>query len=280
MFNSQTASALPENVVRIRLREFYTSAAAIIIPIDDSKVYLPERSWTKTFAEGLQKIDLAHSAVLEVGVGSGINMAGLILSKAPPREFIGTDIAHDAVSASAALAAQHGMSARLLQSDLLDGIDGATLTKISDIVGCIPQVPRHKCEIANDREKSDYYEETGIKEDAFGLGLVARLLDQSIARAPHVRVTLNIAGRPGAERITDLFADRSMSHEIIHRRVVQQDPTTCLASLAEIEQDSGIDFHFYKDAEGKKEIGATEAEKLRAGGVPIYHNLYVIQAKL
>ena len=278
MYNTSTESK--DSFVRIRLREFYTSAAGIIIPIDDSKVYLPERSWTKTFAEGLQKISLAGSCVLEVGVGSGINMAGLILGKTPPRDFIGTDIAHDAVSASAALAAEHSMQARLLQSDLLDGVDSKTLEQISDIVGCIPQVPRHKCEIATDREKSDYYEETGIKEDAFGLGLVARLLDQTIARAPQARVTLNIAGRPGAERITDLFADRSMNHEIIHRRVVQQDPTTSLASLAEIEQESGVDFHFYKDAEGKKEIGASEAEKLRADAVPIYHNLYVIQARL
>jgi methylase of polypeptide subunit release factors len=275
--NSEASSP---NVTLVHLRDFYRRSADIIIPTDNTKVYLPDHAWTETFAEGLQKCGLADASVLEVGVGSGINMAGLMLVPHPPRSFIGTDIADDAVTASGQVSKANRIGATLLQSDLLGALDDKTLKGVDHIIGCIPQVPRHKGEMHEDRELSDYYEETGIKEDAFGLGLVARLLDQVAERAPHTTVTLNIAGRPGEERIRDLFADRSMEPRTLHCRVVRQDAGTCLASLAEIEEQTGQDFHFFKDAGGNQEINAREAEPLRSAGVPVYHNLYVLQARL
>lgn len=264
----------------VRLRDFYRQSADIVIPVDNSKVYLPDHSWTETFAEGLRRCPLLNSVVLEVGVGSGINMAGLMLAKRPPRDFIGLDIADDAVSASAQVAGNHRIRAHLLQSDLLSAVDDAALSRVDHIIGCIPQVPRHKGEMHDDRELSDYYEETGIKEDAFGLGLVARLLDQVVERAPNTVVTLNVAGRPGEARINEMFADRALDHKKLYCRVVKQDADTCLASLAEIEEQTGQDFCFYADEKGLESINAREAEARRVEGTAIYHKLYVIQAVL
>lgn len=276
----QVSTQDADDVTLVHLREFYRQSADIVIPVDNSKVYLPDHSWTETFAEGLRRASLSGASVLEVGVGSGINMAGLMLAARPPRDFIGLDIADDAVYASKHVAATHNIGARLIQSDLLDAVDDAALRRVDHIIGCIPQVPRHKGEMHDDRELSDYYEETGIKEDAFGLGLVARLLDQVAERAPHAPVTLNVAGRPGEARINEMFAERAMDHKQLHCRVVKQDAGTCLASLAEIETQTGQDFRFYGDAKGFESINAREAEARRVEGTPIFHKLYVIQAGL
>jgi methylase of polypeptide subunit release factors len=291
MSNIQTASALTlsaGNLTQVPLRDFFQSSAQIIIPVDNSKVFLPDPSWSKTFAAGLQAFEkhtankrgFAGSHVIEVGVGSGINMAGLMLHPAPPSHFIGTDIAPSAVAASAGLAQAHGMNAALLQSDLLGSVPSRALERTDYIIGCIPQVPRHSGEITDERDLSDYYEETGIPEDAYGLGLIARLLDQAKTRAPQAELVLNIAGRPGEDRLSPMFAQHGYKVSAIHTSVVRQDPGTCLNSLAEIEDKSGLRFHFFRDTQARHEINAHEAEALRTAGQPIYHNLHVLAARL
>lgn len=264
----------------VSLRDFFKEAADVKIPVDNSKVFLPDRSWSMTFAKGLQAIDFSQSHVLEVGVGSGVNLAGLITCKKPPVSFIGTDLVMDAVSASAELAQGWGWNVRLIQSDLLDNLDGVTLSKITDIIACIPQVPVNANTLQSTRELSDYYPTTGIKEDIYGLGLLARLLDQVQERAPQASVTLNIAERPGKDRVDTLFADRGFNQEVVYQHRVRQDAGTSLASLAKIERETELPFHFYADPISKLEIGAGEAEKLRVQGKPIYHNLAVIRARL
>lgn len=268
------------HIVDIPLRRFFANAADIIIPVDNDKVFVPDPSWSTTFAAGLQKCDLAGSIVAEIGVGSGINMAGLMLSPNRPGRFLGADIARSAVEASQWLAKREGIEATLLQSDLLCAFDKEDLKKVNCIIGCIPQVPMHQGEITSERALSDYYEETGIPEDAFGLGLIARLLDQSAKLAPQASLVLNIASRPGGERVQAMFDRHGFKTNVVHATVVQQDPTTCLKSLAEIEATTGIDFHFYGDADASERIQACEAEQRRQQYVPIFHKLYVLEAKL
>ncbi len=277
-----------EDVTQVRLRDFFHSSAQITIPVDNSKVFLPDTSWSRTFAAGLQEFE-KHTAdgrgfegshVIEVGVGSGINMAGLMLHAAPPAHFIGTDIAPSAVAASASLAQAHDMNAALLQSDLLCAVPDRALQRADFIIGCIPQVPRHSGEITKERDLSDYYEETGIPEDAYGLGLIVRLLDQAKTRAPQAELVLNIAGRPGEDRLSPMFAQHGYKVSAVHTSVVRQDPGTCLDSLVEIEDRSGLRFHFFRDSQARHDINAHEAEALRVAGQPIYHNLHVLAARL
>ncbi len=267
-------------IVQVALRQFFDKARDIVIPVDNSKVFVPDPSWSTTFAAGLQKCDLAGAIVAEIGVGSGINMAGLMLAPNPPSRFLGADIAPSAVQASQWLADREGIEAKLFESDLLSAFDPRDLKSVDYIIGCIPQVPRHRGEIESERDLSDYYEETGIPEDAYGLGLIARLLDQSASLAPQASLILNVASRPGGERVKAMFDRHGFITKEIHSTVVQQDPTTCLKSLAEIEAKTRIDFHFYGDASAQERIQACEAEQRRQQGTPIFHKLYVLEAKL
>lgn len=268
------------NIVKVPLRAFYAAAADIIIPVDDTKVFRPDKSWGGTFAIGLQKCDLAGAVVAEIGVGCGINMAGLMLSDNKPQSFTGADYAASAVEASRWLADREGIEAKILQSDLLKSFSDQALKRVDYIIACIPQVPRQPGEITNDRDHSDYYEERGVKEDEYGLGLIASLLDEAAIRAPQATLILNIANRPGGERIQAMFARHGYKTDIVYQAVVQQDPTTSLRSLAEIECRTGLDFHFYADPSAQVHIGAVAAETSRQAGQPVYHNLHVLAAKL
>ncbi len=268
------------NIVKVPLRDFYAAAADIIIPVDNDKVFLPDASWGGTFATGLQKCDLAGSVVAEIGIGCGINMAGLMLSDKKPESFTGADYAPSAVEASRWLADREGIEAKILQSDLLKSFSDKALERVDYIIACIPQVPRQPGEITNDRDHSDYYEERGVEEDEYGLGLIASLLDEAACRAPQATLLLNIANRPGGERIQTMFARHGYETDIVHKAVVQQDPTTSLQSLAKIECRTGLDFHFYADPSAQRHIGAVAAETSRRAGQPVYHNLHVLAAKL
>lgn len=268
------------NVVNIPLRKFYSAAADIIIPVDNDKVFLPDVSWGGTFATGLQKCNLAGTIVAEIGAGCGINMAGLMLSKNKPASFTGADYAVSAVDASRWLADRENIDAQILQSDLLKSFSDGELRRVDYIIACIPQVPRQPGHITNDRDHSDYYESRGVEEDEYGLGLIASLLDEAASRAPQATLILNIANRPGGERIQAMFARHGYNTDIVHKAVVQQDPTTSLMSLAEIECRTGLDFHFYADQSAQIHIGAVAAEENRKSGQPVYHNLHVLAAKL
>ncbi|PZQ49075.1 MAG: hypothetical protein DI551_00025 [Micavibrio aeruginosavorus] len=266
---------------KIRLRDFFAQSADVAINVDNTKVYLPDVSWTRTFAKGLQKVDFTATHIIEVGVGSGVNMAGLMLHPArKPQFFIGSDLAGAAVDASADLAVAHKMNAMLLESDLLSNIPAQELRRADYIIGCIPQVPLHHGDMRDERDLSDYYEETGIAEDKYGLGLVARLLDQAADVAPQATLVLNIAGRPGDSRLAPMFERHGYETQILYTNVVRQDPGTSLRSLVEIENDTSLNFHFFQDAKAQRDINAHAAEALRGLGKPVYHNLHVMSAKL
>jgi methylase of polypeptide subunit release factors len=268
------------NIIDVPLRNFYEKAANIIIPVDNDLIFLPDESWGRTFATGLQKCDLSGAVVAEVGIGCGINMAGLMLSDKAPREFNACDLEPASVAASQWLAKREGIEANILQSDLLSAMPDNILKNTDVIIACIPQVVRDPGEIKTERDFADYYEKRGVCEDDYGLGLIASMLDESAARAPHATLILNIANRPGGERIQAMFDRHGYTTEIVHKDIVRQDPTTSIESLAQIEKNTGIDFHFYSNPQTKEHIGAREAEDRRLSGLPVYHNLHVLAAKL
>ena len=275
-----------EKTQGIRLSQFYnnvTNANGFIVPVDDAKVYMPVVSWSRVFAQAIQAQDFGGSRVIEVGVGSGLNMAGMMLSDRSPLRFTGVDISKDSIEASAELA--HGRNwekkVRLEHSDLLEGLSDKHLRKADHIIACIPQIPVRKADIGRHRDLADYYVETGIVEDQYGLGLAARLLDQVAERAPQASVTLNIAGRPGGRALKELFSSRGFVTQTLYKEVVRQEPYTSVRSLAQKESAmKDFSFSFYEDRKATRKVDAVFAEHMREHGASVYHKLSVVRARL
>lgn len=284
VMNAQTAATLASPVTdTVHLREFYPDAGDITIE-RPSDLFLPD-IWTKVFARGLRRAaniynDVANSRILEVGVGTGVNMAGMLTIPCPPRDFIGTDICNNAVSASGRLARDNGWNVRLIASDLLDQVPQDLLNDVTHIVACIPQVPATQTlDITQGDNFAHYYEPTGTNWDEHGLGLNAKLLEQAGKRAPRAAITLNLAGRPCIERLKNMFTHYSRSPEIVHEETVQQHAGTSLASLAAKEKAGHSPFEFFADPAGAHVLSATQAESRRVVGTTIYHKVYVVTAK-
>ena len=260
----------------VSLREFYQEAANIFVTCH-SDLFIPDH-WTKTLAAGLEKVDFSGSVVLEVGVGIGINMAGLLTSPKPPSGFIGTDLCNNAINASGSLAELEGFSqAIFFRSDLLKDVPDAQLEKIDHIFACIPQVPSD-CPLEDGDNSAHYYNGKGCKWDKYGLGLNADLIKEATERAPQASITLNLAGRPGIERLKQIFTEAGRRSEVLYDAIVPQHSGTTLSPLVDLETNGLGPFEFFADPEGESQINAAEAEALRVINAPVYHKIYVVTA--
>lgn len=266
----------------VSLRSFFSAAVQDrTIQVRDN-LFLPD-TWTKTFAQGLQQIAstkpcFKDQTILEVGVGTGVNMAGLLSLPTTPQGFIGTDICADAIAASSAFAEECGFTVQLLQSDLLKDVPEAILSRVDHIVACIPQVPKPPAIDLRDGDNfAHYYDPCDCRWDEFGLGLVANLLKQT-AEKTHAGITLNLSGRPGVGRLKAMFGDYGFQPEITYSRMVPQHAETSLASLAALEHDGHDDFEFYADEAGQEPLNARAAEERRLAAQPLYHYIHVISA--
>lgn len=269
-----TAPSASVSIEKVSLRNFYANAADIEIE-RPSDLFLPD-TWTRVFATGLQKdITLSGSHVLEVGVGTGVNLAGLLTIPNRPTDFVGTDLCNNAVRASKKLAQTYSLNARLLASDLLEDVPDTILKDRTHIVACIPQVPADIDLTACDNA-AHYYNPTGSNWDKDGLGLNARLLEQVTRRAPKARVTLNLAGRPGIERLHGLFYYHGREPKLLHAQTVPQHAGTSLAPLAKKEANGHAPFEFFADAKGLQPLNASQAETRRIAQAPVFHKVYVI----
>ena len=282
MTTSLALSLTPEptesvSIEKVSLRSFYANAADIEIE-RPSDLFLPD-TWTRVFATGLQKDKtLSGGKVLEIGVGTGVNLAGLLTIPNRPTDFVGTDLCNNAVHASKKLAAAHGLNAKLLASDLLNEVPDDILKNRTHIVACIPQVPADIDLTACDNA-AHYYNPTGSNWDKDGLGLNARLLEQVARRAPKAHVTLNLAGRPGIERLHGLFYFHGREPQLLHAETVPQHAGTSLAPLARKEANGHAPFEFFADKKGLQPLNATEAEARRLVEAPVFHKVYVITSR-
>lgn len=245
-------------------------------------LFLPD-AWTRVFAEGLQKIakepGFERKSVLEVGVGTGITMAGLFQLSQTPARFSGVDLSKDAVVVSRQLARRLGLRkvAYLGQSDLLQQVPDRVIKKADHIIACIPQVPATVDLHARDNS-AHYYAPTGSRWDQYGLGLNAALLEQARSRAPQAAITLNLAGRPGIGQLETLFKQYGRTIASVHAGVVRQHQETSLASLAQMEQKGAPPFEFFGDETTRKPLNAGQAEARRRDHLPLYHRIYTITA--
>ncbi len=261
----------------VTLDQFYPDATRNIHIPRPADLFLPDQ-WTEVFARGILTRAFEGKTVLEVGVGTGINMAGLLARQYPVARYIGTDICDKAVFASGILAVDNGWDVELVTSDLLKDVPDAVLQNVENIFACIPQVPTER-DLSQGDNFAHYYKGTGSYWDKYGLGLNSSLLQEATKRAPQAEVTLNLSGRPGVDTLRELFSYHGRDFDVVHEEMVPQHAETSVASLAAMEGNGHRAFEFFGDKDGHEHINAGQAEQRRLNGAPVFHKIYVATAQ-
>lgn len=271
-----TAAAIQTPGDIVQLHQFYPDAKRNLSIPRSPDLFLPDQ-WTEVFARGLLTRDFSDATVLEVGVGTGINMAGLLEINNRAARYIGTDICNNAVTASRILAQDNGWDAQLIASDLLKDVPDALLQQVNHIVACIPQVPTDR-NLEEGDNFAHYYKGHNSYWDQYGLGLNSDLLKQAWERVPHASVSLNLSGRPGIDKLRELFDHNQRKAQILHEEMVPQHQGTSIESLAAMEENGHEPFEFFADEDGNTPICAIEAESRRVHHEPVFHKVYVLSA--
>ncbi len=270
-------------------------------------VFAPEE-WSRTFFEGLARYsphDFAGRTLAELGCGNGwVTLA--LARRSAPEKLYGLDINPRAITCARlnlylnALAADgepvldaDGKSlldrVEFHESDLLGWVRERGL-KLDRVIGCIPQVlDPNLGEIRAGAELSDellvslsnYTGHQGYLEDLFGLGLVARALEEAIeVMRPGGWVVLNLGGRPGREILRQMFCRRGFSIRPIWSTRIGQADDTDISPLAEIERSGRHRFEFYLGVHSDEPVSARTAQAYARAGGAIYHSLTVFDGKL
>jgi len=255
-------------------------------------IFAPE-AWAYTFLEGLLAVphdEYTGKRLVEVGTGSG--WIPIALARFTDLGAIhGVDLNPQAplvATCNAWLNCSEAEIARLSFSagDLLRSVPQG---KWDFVAGCIPQVlredqPASPAEGAEERELydlSNYCAIQNVYEDHFGLGLIARLLDESPERlAPGGRLLLNLAGRPGRGIIERMFSRRGFHTEVLVSRRVRQASDTDIGPLVSLEQSTGREFEFFLEQHSAQPIRAETAVGWLSQGNPIWHEVAVWRAEL
>ena len=181
------------------------------------------------------------------------------------------------------------------QSDLLEYCSKKGMS-LDRVVGCIPQVlnpdPDFAArmirgevgETASDEflhSLSNYAPQQGHLEDEFGLGLIARAVEESadVLRSSG-KVILNLGGRPGTQVLKRLFLRRGFTVRPIWNTRVTQAKDTDIRGLAAIEERTSHRFEFYIEQGSDAPIPARTALAYAEAGGEIAHSLSVYEAKL
>jgi aspartate/methionine/tyrosine aminotransferase/methylase of polypeptide subunit release factors len=295
------AATRPENAP-LRLAVVHVAVGArqerlelLLLP----SIFAPEE-WAFTFLEGLLEVPLDEyegKRLVEVGSGSGWICIALARFTQLAR-LVGLDLNPQAAAVATCNAWLNGDEAMLARlsfdtSDLIDAL--APDERWDFIVGCIPQVlrsegqPSAAPELAGDEQAlydlSNYTTLQNVYEDSFGLGLIARLLDEAPERfAPAGRCVLNLAGRPGRAIIERMFSRRGFAAEVLFARRVMQAADTDIRPLVDLERRTRREFEFYLEAHSPEPIRAETALGLLEAGQPaaqpIWHEVAVWQARL
>lgn len=271
--------------------------------------FAPEE-WSYTFYEGLNRYPkerFVNKKVCELGCGNGWISLSLAV-KTGASNVYGVDINPKAVVLSKlnlymnALSSSGDVKFLPDSKSLLDKVvfaesDLMAYFKSNDIhldivTGCIPQVlsPDEDIELTDIREElsdealydlSNYAPSLGYIEDQFGLGLIAKALEESIEMlSDNGRVILNLGGRPGQEVLESLFLRRGFSCEKIWQTKVWQAGDTDISALVSIEQNSHHRFEFYTSLTSDTPINAALAETYAKNGGKVAHSLSVYEGKL
>ncbi|KAL3515784.1 hypothetical protein ACH5RR_022686 [Cinchona calisaya] len=272
-------------------------------------IFIPE-DWSFTFYEGLNRHPdsiFKDRTVAELGCGNGwISIA--IAEKWSPLKVYGLDINPRAVKVSwinlylNALDENgeliyDGEKKTLLdrvefhESDLLSYCKDHKI-ELERIVGCIPQILNPNpdamskliTEYASEEflhSLSNYCALQGFVEDQFGLGLIARAVEEGIdVIKPMGIMIFNMGGRPGQAVCKRLFERRGLRVTKLWQTKVLQAADTDISALVEIEKNSPHRFEFFMGLVGDQPICARTAWAYGKAGGRISHALSVYSCQL
>ncbi|CAK7357218.1 unnamed protein product [Dovyalis caffra] len=272
-------------------------------------IFMPE-NWSFTFYEGLNRHPdsiFKDRTVAELGCGNGwISIA--IAEKWLPSKVYGLDINPRAVKVSwinlylnafdeKGQAIYDAEKKTLLdrvefyESDLLSYCRDHSI-QLERIVGCIPQIlnpnpdAMSKMITENASEEflhslSNYCALQGFVEDQFGLGLIARAVEEGIAVIKPMGIMIfNIGGRPGQAVCKRLFERRGFHVNKLWQTKIIQAGDTDISALVEIEKNSPHRFEFFMGLTGDQPICARTAWAYGQAGGPIAHALSVYSCQL
>ncbi|KAH6825915.1 methionine S-methyltransferase [Perilla frutescens var. hirtella] len=272
-------------------------------------IFIPE-DWSFTFYEGLNRHPdsiFKDRTVAELGCGNGwISIA--IAEKWLPLKVYGLDINPRAVKISwinlylnalddNGQPIYDGEKKTLLdrvefyESDLLSYCRDNHI-ELERIVGCIPQIlnpnPEAMSKLITENaseeflhDLSNYCALQGFVEDQFGLGLIARAVEEGISVIKPLGIMIfNMGGRPGQAVCKRLFERRGLQVNKLWQTKVLQAADTDISALVEIEKNSPHRFEFFMGLSGDQPICARTAWAYAKAGGRISHALSVYSCQL
>lgn len=301
-----------ENVIQ----KFHFSFDSLAVGHDDSdhlyllqlpSTFTPE-AWSFTFFEGLARYPVTEfqgKTLVELGTGNGwISIA--LAKRCLPARMIGLDINPKAITCArlnlylnalndkGELAEIQGVSlldcVEFHESDLL-GYCKENKIHCDRVMGCIPQVlnpnPTDAAKMVSESSSdeflvslSNYCGNQGMIEDEFGLGLIARSIEEFVeVMKPQAKLILNLGGRPGENVLKRLFTRRGLNVRRVWATRIEQALDTDIDPLVEIEERSDHSFEFFTDAHVQAAIPAKTAAAVQASGRNVLHSLGVYEAK-
>jgi methionine S-methyltransferase len=286
-----------------------TSKKEELILLQLPSIFSPEE-WSFTFYEGLARYPISEfydKTLVELGTGNGwISIA--LAKRCMPKKVVGLDINPKAIVCAKLNIYLNSMAengefildeegktiadrVEFHTSDLLEHCIENRI-RPDHIIGCIPQVlnpdPEMALNISLDNASdeflyslSNYCAQQGYVEDQFGLGLIAKALEQAVETiTPAAKVIMNMGGRPGTAVLDRLFTRRGFEiKKVWHRKIVQAADTE-IKPLVEIENLTKHRFEFFMGISASEPISAKTALAYAAKGGEIAHSLTVYEAKL
>uniref|UniRef100_A0ACD5W639 Uncharacterized protein n=1 Tax=Avena sativa TaxID=4498 RepID=A0ACD5W639_AVESA len=272
-------------------------------------IFIPE-DWSFTFYEGLNRHPdsiFRDKTVAELGCGNGwISIA--LAEKWCPSKVYGLDINPRAIKIAwinlylnalddDGLPIYDSEGKTLLdrvefyESDLLSYCRDNKI-ELDRIVGCIPQIlnpnPEAMSKIVTENSSeeflyslSNYCALQGFVEDQFGLGLIARAVEEGISVIkPMGLMVFNMGGRPGQGVCERLFLRRGFRINKLWQTKIMQAADTDISALVEIEKNSRHRFEFFMDLVGDQPVCARTAWAYMKSGGRISHALSVYSCQL
>ncbi|XP_078440814.1 methionine S-methyltransferase [Wolffia australiana] len=272
-------------------------------------IFIPE-DWSFTFYEGINRHPesiFKEKTVAELGCGNGwISIA--LAAKWLPSKVYGLDINPRAIKVAWINLYLNALDengnyiydqerktlldrVEFHESDLL-GYCRDNKMELDRIVGCIPQIlnpnpeAMSKMITENASEEflyslSNYCALQGFVEDQFGLGLIARAVEEGISIIkPMGFMIFNIGGRPGQGVCRRLFERRGFRITKLWQTKVLQAADTDISALVEIEKNSPHRFEFFMGLVGDQPICARTALAYVRSGGRISHSLSVFSCQL